>query len=293
MSAGHNRKRSSLTQMRLASIGALSITLTVLGIIALVRILATSLEKSVKEQVHFSIELPANFTEDSYKAISSNIYNIKGIKQLEFVSADSALQQIAPDLGEDPRALLGYNPLSPIIRLEIESAYLNTDSLRKIERALVDIGLEAQLQYDEAQLKSLDKNLDSAEWVLWGFVILQGLFAFIQINNTVRMMIYADRFQIRTLTLVGASSWFIKRPIVWRSICDGIISSVLSLLIVSALVYGLHSFFGVNVISLLSWNALLIAVVGLFLVAVCASALAAVRATSRYIQMDGRRIYLI
>ena len=188
MSAEHNRKRSSLTQMRLASIGALSITLTVLGIIALVRILATSLEKSVKEQVHFSIELPANFTEDSYKAISSNIYNIKGIKQLEFVSADSALQQIAPDLGEDPRALLGYNPLSPIIRLEIESAYLNTDSLRKIERALVDIGLEAQLQYDEAQLKSLDKNLDSAEWVLWGFVILQGLFAFIQINNTVRMM---------------------------------------------------------------------------------------------------------
>ena len=57
--------------------------------------------------------------------------------------------------------------------------------------------------------------------------------------------------------------------------------------------YGLHSFFGVNVISLLSWSALLIAVVGLFLVAVCASALAAVRATSRYIQMDGRRIYLI
>lgn len=293
MSSEQNKRRSSLKQMRLASIGALSITLTILGIIALVRILATSLEKSVQEQVHFSIELPQSFTEESYQALASNIYSIKGIKKLAYISADSALALIRPQLGEDPRALLGYNPLSPLVRLEIDAQHLNADSLRLIEHKLMDVGLETQLQYDEDQLRSLNKNMHSAEWILWGFVILQGVFSFIQINNTIRMMIYADRLQIRTLTLVGASSWFIRRPIVLRSMLDGIISSCVAIVIIGGLLYILEHALGVGILSLLDLQSIIIAVAGLLGVAICSSALAALRAAGRYINMDGRRIFLI
>lgn len=293
MSLVQNRKKSSLTQMRIASIGALSIILTILGAIALIRIIATELERNIKEQVRFSIELPQSFTKETYDELSASIYSISGVKKLTYVSADSALLAISSDLGENPQSILGYNPLAPVVRLEMDADYMSLDSLKITERRLADMGLSAQLQYEEAQLQIINRNIGIAEWVLWGLVAFQALFAFIQINNTIRMMIYSERLQIRTLTLVGASAWFIRRPMVARSMLDGFIASLLSVVIISAVVYVVELGLGISIVPFLSMKAIAVAVGSIVVVALLTCALTALRATQRYINMDGGKIHLI
>lgn len=281
--------------MRVASIGALSVTLFLLGAIALIRILASGVEREVKEQLTFDIELPVGYTTESYQLLARELPQIKGIAKQQYISADQALEQIIPRLGEDPRELLGYNPLSPVIRINIAADYLQVDSLKQLQTALTALGLDAAGlgEQQSEQLSKMNRNITSIEWVLWGVLLLQVIFTLIQINNTTRLGIYAERLKIRTLTLVGATPWFIRRPLVWRSLVDATVATIVALGMLSLAVYAVELSLGSAISSMLDPRYVLGAVVGLLLFALVACGSASYRATQRYIRMDGSRIHLI
>lgn len=295
MSISRGRKRRSLGQMRVATIGALSVTLFLLGAIALIRILATGVEREIKEQLTFDIELPAGYTVESYQALARELPRVPGIAKQQYISAEQALEQLIPRLGEDPRELLGYNPLSPVIRINIAADYLQADSLRVLQTTLIDLGLDAEGlgEQQSEQLSRMNSNISTLEWILWGLLLLQVLFTLIQINNTTRLGIYAERLKIRTLTLVGATPWFIRRPLVWRSLVDATIATAIALALLGLAVYAVEFGLGSAIASMLNPLYVCCAVVGLLLFALVACASASYRATQRYIRMDGSRIHLI
>lgn len=281
--------------MRIASIGALSVTLFLLGAIALIRILASGVEREVKEQLIFDIELPTGYTAESYQVLARELPQIKGIAKQQYVSADQALEQIIPRLGEDPRELLGYNPLSPLIRINIAADYLQVDSLKQLQTALTALGLDAVGlgEQQSEQLSKMNRNITSIEWVLWGVLLLQVIFTLIQINNTTRLGIYAERLKVRTLTLVGATPWFIRRPLVWRSLVDATVATIIALAMLVLAVYAVELGLGSAVSSMLDPRYVIGAVVGLLLFALLACGSASYRAAQRYIRMDGSRIHLV
>ena len=61
-----------------------------------------------------------------------------------------------------------------------------------------------------------------------GLLIVAALLTFISfslINNTVRLGIYARRFSIHTMKLVGASWGFIRRPFLRKAVLVGVVSA--------------------------------------------------------------------
>ena len=64
--------------------------------------------------------------------------------------------------------------------------------------------------------------------VLLALAILFTIISFGLINNTVKLTIFARRFLINTMKLVGASWGFIRKPFLKQSLVMGIISSVLA-----------------------------------------------------------------
>ena len=78
-------------------------------------------------------------------------------------------------------------------------------------------------------VENIDDNMGKIRWVLLGFSALLLVIAVALINNTIRLAIYSKRFLIRTMHLVGATSWFIKKPFLGRSLWQGIIAAVLAI----------------------------------------------------------------
>lgn len=281
--------------MRMVSIGALVITLLILALIALLRIMASGLEQNFKENLSFDLELPSQYNQESYEALQNEIKAIPGILSCQYISADSALKMVTEREGENPVNILGYNPMRARVSLQLRSEYLNTDSLAKLKPALSYLGLDTDyLQDDETtQLQKVESNFSLIEWLLWGFVVIQAIFTFVQISNTTRMAIYAQRLQIRTLTLVGASAWFIRKPLVIRSLLDGFIASMVSLSIIAGLIALVHYTTELQPMTILNPLHLMIASGGLLTIALVASALASYRSAQRYIKMDGKKIHLV
>jgi cell division transport system permease protein len=90
--------------------------------------------------------------------------------------------------------------------------------------------LVADVVYDKQLITLVNDNVRTISmWVL----IVSGVFAFISvllINSSMRLSIYANRFIIKTMQMVGATKSFIRKPFVKRSIILGIIGAALAVL---------------------------------------------------------------
>ena len=86
-----------------------------------------------------------------------------------------------------------------------------------------------EVQYNPMLVENMDRNMGRLRWVLLGFSALLLVIAVLLINNTIRLAIYSKRFLIRTMYLVGATGWFIKKPFLGRSLWHGLIAAVLAI----------------------------------------------------------------
>lgn len=84
----------------------------------------------------------------------------------------------------------------------------------------------------------VNNNLRKAALVLAVVALILLLICISLIGNAVRMAMHADRFLINTMQLVGATNWFIRRPLIWQNVVCGIIAAVLALGAIAALVFG-------------------------------------------------------
>jgi cell division transport system permease protein len=89
--------------------------------------------------------------------------------------------------------------------------------------------------YQENLVDALNANLRRISLVVGVVILLLLLISFALIGNTVRLNIYARRFTIHTMSLVGARRSFIARPFVAQAVVLGAVSG----LIASGLLYGL------------------------------------------------------
>lgn len=296
MPNGINKKRVTLRQMRLVAIAVLTVSLFILGAIGLMRIGVYSVSKNVREQILFAVEVPDGYTGQNLRKLGENISALSGVHNLVYIDADSAARVVAAKIGQTPQemlSLLGYNPMNSLYQFQLTSDYLSIDSLQRLEQRLEALGLTPKLSYNGDLLESIESNGRRVEWVVWGFLLIGFIFSLVQINNTIRLGIYSSRHQIRTLSLVGASSWFIRRPIVWRSLLDGLIASLLSIALLVLVVKSLEGLWELSLSSVLDIKLIITASVALILVGLLACAITALRASRKYIRMDGSKIHII
>ena len=121
-----------------------------------------------------------------------------------------------------------------------------------------------------------------------------GLFfiSFMLINNTIRLHIYSKRFLIHTMKLVGATSWFIRKPFIKSNITNGIIASFLAIgALYGMMQYMITEFEGFSV--LINDKLMIIVFSIILLLGIIISLITSFWATSRYIRMNVDDMYLV
>ena len=123
-----------------------------------------------------------------------------------------------------------------------------------------------------------------------GLVTLLLLVVMLLINNTLRLALFSQRFLIRSMQLVGARSWFIQKPFLFRASLHGFIAGILA----SALLVALISFATQRVadLALIQNNNRLLLLLG-FLIALgmLVAFLSTYRAVSKYLKLSLDELY--
>lgn len=233
------RKRSLSGMQIFTSCISTALVLVLFGLVVFFVQVAHRLSDSVKEDLVVSVLLSDEAGQDAIQTYTQEMQQKIYIKQLDYISKEQALKEHIEEMGTDPEEFLGSNPFSPSLEVHLKADYANSDSLSWITRDIKSQPIVLNVVYQKDLIDSLNQNLQKVSLVL---LILAALLTFVSfglINSTVKMSLYANRFLIHTMKLVGARWSFIRRPFLARSFWIGLISAILAN---GVLIAGIHLF---------------------------------------------------
>ncbi len=223
------------------SLMSITLVLFLLGVFALLMMHAQKLSNHFRENIGFEIVMNSNVKEASIIKLQKELDAMPAVKSTEYITKEEAIRRLSDDLGEDFLQWLGNeeNPLLPSIDVHFNAEYANPDSLNVIEQQLLKSKDIKEIYYQKSLVDLIDQNVNRIGMVLMGISIILLIIAITLIRNTIRLRIYANRFLVRSMQLVGATPAFIRRPFIRSGILQGFFGALLTDLLLALLLYGL------------------------------------------------------
>ncbi|MDE6076714.1 MAG: permease-like cell division protein FtsX [Muribaculaceae bacterium] len=271
----------------LTTIVSVTLVLIIIGIIALISISATNETRRLRERLEVNVVMADTISDTLTKGIAERISAQPYALAVKVISKEEALKNWKQDTGEDLEALFGVNPLSPEISFTIKSDYATDEELKKIDTYVSSIpGVEGTALPDSAMVENMNRSIERFALILGGIALVSLIISFVLINNTVHLAIYARRFTIHTMQLVGATNGFIRRPFVNNNMLSGFIAGLLATaLLVVAFLAAPGAGFN-NIGDYISWELMAIVCGGIVVAGILLCGIAAWVATTRYLHQD-------
>ncbi len=229
------RKKRKLGSYPFASVVfSITVALLVLGLFGWLILhssrLGEKIQANIEIQVYLNKDLSRSDINKLRQVISSKPYTSveEDEAQVTLITKEEAAQQFISDTGEDFKEFLGDNPLRDLLTVKISPDYQSLDSLNLIRRELDSMRGVFEVEYEESLVESLNQNLARIGFVLVGIAIFSLLVVIILINNTIKLALFSQRFLIRSMQLVGATSSFIRKPFLRRSVFYGTLAGILA-----------------------------------------------------------------
>lgn len=216
---------------------SISLVLFLLGLLGLFLINSSQLSRYFKEQIPISIYLKDSAKEVEIDQLRQSLEMADYTKSATYVSKEEAAEQHIETIGEDYLEFLGYNPLQNSIDVELLAEFVSSAQLKDIANEISAKDFVAEVEYDELLVELFDKNIKVITFYILLFSALFLVIAVLLINSSIRLSVYAKRFTIKTMQMVGATKAFIRRPFIWKSMRLGLIGAVIALFGVGAVLY--------------------------------------------------------
>jgi cell division transport system permease protein len=208
----------------------LSITLVLflLGVLGLLVINATKVEKHFKEQIALSIDLKESVKDVEIKQLQQSLKLSDYVKSSRFISKEEAATIAQEENGEEFMDFIGYNPFQNSIDVFLNSEFVTLNKLEEIKTDLLQKNYVDEVRYDIDLVSLMNKNVKRISFWLIAISCIFAFIAMLLINSSIRLAVYSKRFIIKTMQMVGATKHFIRRPFIWKSIRLGILGSIIA-----------------------------------------------------------------
>ena len=266
------------------------LVLFLLGILGLFVINSKRLSDNFKEEIAMTVFFKTEATDSVIKAFNSELKTAKFAKSFEYVSKEKAAEKHMKVIGEDFMQFLGVNPLQNSFDIHLKADYITNEGIAKIENRLRKNDMIADIVYDKQLVTLVNDNIKNISmWIL----IVSCIFALVSvllINSSLRLSIYANRFIIKTMQMVGATKSFIRKPFIQRSVYLGLIGSALAIVaLIGVLIYIQTTFPSLGILE--DKLSIAIVLVGILVLGVVITWISTFFATQRFLNLRTDDLY--
>jgi cell division transport system permease protein len=272
------------------SIIGVTLVLFLLGIVGWLVINANKLGDYFKENVEVRTFLRGDLSAKDSVSLVEYIASRPYVNSYEFVTKETAKQKYIDEGNEDWNKVLDYNPLPNSINFRLKKQYVNVDTLENIKADLEQNTNVTDVQYQKALVTNLDRNIRQLSIGLLVVAILIAISVIFLIDNTIRLAMFSNRFLIKTMQMVGATRWFIAKPLNIRAIINGAISAVIAIALVYAVILATRNFIP-EMSALHDTNMMLILFMMLLIIGILISVFSTYRSVLKYLKMKLDDLY--
>lgn len=254
-----------LANSYLSSVISISLVLLLVGIASLLLVNARSVSDYFKENMQVSVLMKQNVSEKSARQFQDKLDGMRFIRSSEFISKEQGQKEMSELLGDDFLSVFETSPIPVSIDVTLDADYVSADSLEMVRREISESSLVDEVVYQRSLVDALNANLSRISMVIGVFIILLLFISFVLINNTVRLNVYARRFTVHTMKLVGATRSFIRGPFLVQSVFQGLFSAFIAIIALLGILFVIRREF-LQLFAIFRLE-LLLAVMGIVLVA--------------------------
>lgn len=222
---------------------SISLVLFLLGLLGLLVLNTKKVADHFKEKIALTVYLKDTAKQVEIDQLQQSLALAEYTKSATFVSKEQAAEEHSATIGENFMEFLGYNPLQNSIDVYLLADFVSPTKLEEIQGEIITKDFVDEVLYDKPLIVLLNDNIKKISlWVL----VISAIFLFIAvllINSSIRLSVYAKRFTIKTMQMVGATKSFIRRPFILKSIKLGILGATVAMFGMAVVLYYLDRYF--------------------------------------------------
>ena len=238
------------------------------------------LSRSLVEGAGVDIYFKDSVSESSVHAFQKKIESEKWLKRAVFISREEGLQQMGEKYDDDFMQYVEASELPLSLELFFVAESATPEIIAREARELEANPLVEDVIYQKNLVESVSKNVIRIQWIMLALSVLFILISIGLINSSTRLNIFANRFIIKSMQLVGATNTFIVKPFILKIVYQALIAIPIATLLLFGILYGLHfvwkEFATINEFAqFINWQHAsivfgFIIIFGIFLAAICA-----------------------
>jgi len=274
------------------SVLGVTLVLFLLGIVGILVINANKLADHFRENVEVRAYLRNDVNTKDSTALMEYFASKPYVKNLDFINKERAKQIFLKDGNRNFDEILEYNPLPSSINFYLQKDYVNIDTLRKIEAEIEETQnvFISDVEYPEQLVTSLNKNLRNISLILLAVAIILAIVVIVLIDNTIRLAMFSNRFLIKTMQMVGATRWFIAKPLNIRAVVNGAISGVIAIILIYILMKVAEGVVP-ELKAVQDQSSIIILFIGLVLIGIAITVFSTYRSVLKYLRMKLDELY--
>ena len=235
--------RRRLRNAYLSSIISISLVLLLVGIASLLLVNAKAISDYFKENMQISVMMKQSIDESDALEYKDLLDQQSFIRSSVFVSREQGRREMEEMLGEDFLSVFETAPIPVSIDITLNAEYVSADSIEVVKACILESPKVEEVVYQRSLIDTLNANLSRISMVLSIFIALLLFISFVLINNTVRLNVFARRFTIHTMKLVGATRSFIRAPFLVQSLFQGVFAAFVAIMAIVGMLYFIRSEF--------------------------------------------------
>lgn len=225
------------------SILGVTLVLCLLGIIGIITINSRKLILNLKESVEVHVFLKQNIKDTARENLQKYLASQPYVKSIRYTDKETAKAEWIKSGGEDFTEFIDNSLLPASIDFTIKADYMDSAKLADIKTDISQNYIVDEVRYPTAVVNKMMSNFKTASIILLIVALLIAIMVIILIDNTIRLAMFSNRFLIKTMQMVGATRWYIARPLNIRAIINGTISGIIATAVVYILLLLAESFF--------------------------------------------------
>ena len=235
--------RRRLRNAYLSSIISISLVLLLVGIASLLLVNARAVSDYFKENMQVSVMMKQSVSESEALKYKDELDQMDFIRSSVFVSREQGRREMEDMLGQDFLSVFETAPIPVSIDITLNAEYVSADSIEVVKTRIMESPKVEEVVYQRSLIDTLNANLSKISMVLSVFIALLLFISFVLINNTVRLNVFARRFTIHTMKLVGATKSFIRAPFMVQSLFQGVFAAFVAIMAIVVMLYFIRSEF--------------------------------------------------
>ena len=233
-------------KMTSASIIIMCATMFIFGLFFVIGENVNSVITQLESQQGIQIFIDEDATNEEIESLGNQIRNINGVNRVTFVSKEDALNSMKTTLG-DESLFEGWdeeNPFPASYFVTLTDLSLN-EQVQSEVLALDNVDEIASENTTINRLRGLANGIQITTIVILALLIIISIFI---IAYTIKLTVHARRREISIMKYVGTTNSFIRGPFIVEGVIIGVISAIITLVILGLAYNGVMGSIGESVL---------------------------------------------